>query len=121
MTLNNSSESTFKSVPWLQGMNYPIRRKISRLVCGEKEIPLGEKTSVMGILNVTPDSFYDGGRYIALDNALRRIERMIAEGADIIDIGGESTRPRSVGVSEEEELKRVIPVIKESKKRFDVI
>ncbi|HSE83554.1 MAG TPA: dihydropteroate synthase [Thermodesulfobacteriota bacterium] len=75
----------------------------------------------MGILNVTPDSFYDGGRYLALDNALRQIERMITEGADIIDIGGESTRPRSSGVPEEEELKRVIPVIKEAKKRFDII
>ncbi len=121
MTLNNPFESTSKSVPPLQGMSYPVRRKISRFRCGEREIPLGEKTSVMGILNVTPDSFYDGGRYIALDNALRQIDRMIAEGADIIDIGGESTRPRSSGVSEEEELKRVIPVIKESRKRFDII
>lgn len=75
----------------------------------------------MGILNVTVDSFYDGGRYLGIDNALGRIENMVAEGADIVDIGGESTRPGSSGVSEEEELARVIPVIKETKKRFDVI
>lgn len=75
----------------------------------------------MGILNATPDSFYDGGRYYNLDDALRRIERMVVEGADIIDIGGESTRPGSVGVSEEEELRRTIPIIKQARKQFDVV
>jgi len=75
----------------------------------------------MGILNVTPDSFYDGGMYLKLEDALRQTERMIEEGADIIDIGGESTRPGSLGVSEGEELKRVIPVIREVAKRFDIV
>ena len=89
--------------------------------CRETELPLGSRTYVMGILNVTPDSFYDRGRYYNLDNALRRIEQMITEGADIIDIGGESSRPGSVGVPEEEELRRTIPLIKYAKKRFDVI
>jgi len=65
----------------------------------------------MGVLNVTPDSFSDGGEFLSLDRALSRAEQMIAEGADIIDIGGESTRPGSDFVSEEEELQRVIPVI----------
>lgn len=66
---------------------------------------------VMGILNITPDSFADGGRYNRIENALRRAEELAAEGADIIDIGGESTRPGARPVSESEELDRVIPVI----------
>jgi dihydropteroate synthase len=75
----------------------------------------------MGILNVTPDSFYDGGRYMDIDSALRRAGEMLDEGADIIDVGGESTRPGSSGVSEEEELRRVLPVIREIRKRFDAV
>lgn len=75
----------------------------------------------MGVLNVTPDSFYDGGKYLDPDSALRQAEKMVSEGADIIDIGGESTRPGSESVSEEEELKRVIPVIREIIKRFDIV
>lgn len=75
----------------------------------------------MGILNVTPDSFYDGGRYDTLDKALYRSEEMVREGADIIDIGGESTRPGSQQVEEKEELRRVIPVVKEVSKRLDVL
>ncbi len=74
---------------------------------------------VMGILNVTPDSFSDGGRFHLVDDALRRAEEMIDEGADIIDIGGESTRPGSRTVAEEEELNRVLPVIEGVCKRFD--
>lgn len=70
-----------------------------------------EKVRIMGILNVTPDSFYDGSRYFSIDEAVRHAEEMAEEGADIIDIGGESTRPGSGPVSLEEELKRVIPVI----------
>ena len=65
----------------------------------------------MGVLNVTPDSFSDGGQFFSTDRAVAHAEQMIAEGADIIDIGGESTRPGSMFVSEEEELQRVIPVI----------
>ncbi|MGQ3686141.1 MAG: dihydropteroate synthase [Candidatus Loosdrechtia sp.] len=74
---------------------------------------LGKKTHVMGILNVTPDSFYDGGRYTLVENAVNYARKMVEEGADIIDIGGESTRPGAYPVSETEEIKRVIPVIKE--------
>ncbi|PNU21570.1 dihydropteroate synthase [Geothermobacter hydrogeniphilus] len=65
----------------------------------------------MGILNLTPDSFYDGGCYTGLDGALRHAERMLAEGVDLIDVGGESTRPGAAVVSEEEELARVVPVV----------
>lgn len=85
------------------------RRKIS------VEHPL-----VMAILNVTPDSFSDGGAFATLDAALRRVESMINEGADIIDIGGESTRPGGIQVSAEEEIARVVPVIEAITERFDI-
>ena len=75
----------------------------------------------MGVLNLTPDSFYDGGKYTRVDKALKHVESMIVQGADIIDIGGESTRPGSHGVSLEEECGRVIPIIEEINKRFDVV
>src|SRR6185436_453002 len=83
-------------------------------------LPIGERTLVMGILNVTPDSFSDGSQFLSLDTALAHAEQMIAEGADIIDVGGESTRPGAVVVSPEEELSRVVPVIKELSKRTSV-
>lgn len=73
---------------------------------------------VMGILNVTPDSFSDGGNYNSVDQALQQIEKMIDDGATIIDIGGESTRPGSDPVGEKDELQRVIPVIRETIQRF---
>ncbi|MDK2977144.1 MAG: dihydropteroate synthase [Candidatus Marinimicrobia bacterium] len=76
-----------------------------------QSMDLTVKTAVMGILNLTPDSFSDGGLFISRDQALKRAEEMISEGADIIDIGGESTRPGAEAVSEAEELDRVIPVI----------
>lgn len=71
---------------------------------------------VMGILNVTPDSFADGGRYLALDSAMSRVRQMLAEGVDIIDIGGESTRPGAAPVTVDEELGRVVPVIEAIRK-----
>lgn len=78
-----------------------------------------EKTLIMGILNTTPDSFSDGGEFVSVDAALERAEKMIAEGADILDIGGESTRPGSARVSAEEEIRRTVPVIEAIAKRFD--
>lgn len=81
-----------------------------RLACGDKFLDLS-RPQVMGILNITPDSFSDGGKFFLRDAALRQAERLIAEGAAIIDIGGESTRPGSEPVSPDEELARVIPVI----------
>jgi len=74
-------------------------------------MPIGERTLIMGILNVTPDSFSDGGQFVSLDAALAHAEQMIAEGADIIDVGGESTRPGGEPVSVEEEINRVVPLI----------
>jgi len=87
------------------------------LNCGGKLIDLSIP-KVMGILNVTPDSFYDGGRYDTENKILMRIRDMIIEGADIIDIGGMSTRPGSKPVSEEEELSRIIPAIEVIRKHF---
>lgn len=78
---------------------------------GGRELHIGGRGLLMGILNVTPDSFSDGGLYTSLDRAVAQAERMIAEGADIIDIGGESTRPDAKPVSEAEEQDRVLPVI----------
>ena len=82
-------------------------------------LEVGEKTLVMGILNVTPDSFYDGGRYDDLESVLNHARKMIEDGADIIDVGGESTRPGSSHVSASEELRRIIPVIKELSRETD--
>ena len=78
------------------------------------------KPQVMGILNVTPDSFSDGGKYTQIDIALKQVDEMIVNGASIIDIGGESTRPGAKDVSEKDELERVIPVLKAIKQRFNV-
>jgi len=75
---------------------------------------------IMGILNITPDSFSDGGQYLTLDEALKRAHQMIEEGVDIIDIGGESTRPGSEPVSADKELKRITPIIEALKKKSDI-
>ena len=88
---------------------------------GSKELDLSQKPLVMGIVNMTPDSFYDGGKYNDPKKALGRIASLIKDGADIIDIGGESTRPGSLGVSAEEELDRVIPVIEAASAEFDTV
>jgi len=85
-----------------------------------KKIDLEKKVAVMGILNLTPDSFYDGGRYRTEKEILKRVEQMIEEGADIIDIGGESTRPGSDRVSVEEELRRIIPYLRKIRGLFDI-
>ena len=104
-----------------------------QLECGKKEhgdrdmMEIGGKIFdtehqkyIMGILNVTPDSFSDGGRYDTLDAALKHAEEMILDGADILDVGGESTRPGHVQITEEEEIARVVPIIKKLKEKFDV-
>ena len=81
-------------------------------------MPIGERTLIMGILNVTPDSFSDGGQFLSVDDALAQAERMISDGADIIDVGGESTRPGGEPVSVAEEIARVVPVIEALSQRF---
>lgn len=87
---------------------------------GSREFDVKKHTYVMGILNVTPDSFSDGGNYTETDRALFRVEQMLKEGADLVDIGGESTRPGYVPVPEEEEIRRIYPIIEAVKSRFDV-
>jgi dihydropteroate synthase len=94
--------------------------KIRQWKLSRGSLPYGERTLVMGVLNVTPDSFSDGGQFYSLDLAMAHAVQMIAEGADIIDVGGESTRPGSAFVSEEEELQRVIPVIERLTSRTSV-
>lgn len=78
-------------------------------------------TMICGILNITPDSFSDGGKHFKIDNALEQAGRLIDQGAKILDIGGESTRPGSTNVSDDEEIERIVPVIEKIKKEFDVI
>lgn len=87
---------------------------------GNREFDLANETYVMGILNITPDSFSDGGKYNSLDNALFHTEEMIKDGAAIIDVGGESTRLGYTLLSEEEEIQRVVPVIEAIKSRFNI-
>ena len=85
-----------------------------------RTLPIGPRTLIMGVLNVTPDSFSDGAQFFSVDAALEHARQMIAEGADIIDIGGESTRPGAAIISAEEEMQRVIPVIEALVKEFSV-
>lgn len=87
---------------------------------GNREFAVGNHTYLMGILNVTPDSFSDGGKFNGPDAALAHVEQMIKEGADVIDIGGESTRPGHQQISEEEETERTAPIVELIKERFDI-
>jgi dihydropteroate synthase len=87
---------------------------------GNKEFKIGERTYIMGILNFTPDSFSDGGKFNNMDIAITHVKEMIENGADIIDVGGESTRPNHTPVEEDEEINRVIPIIKAIREKFDI-
>lgn len=87
---------------------------------GNRDFKVSGKTYVMGILNVTPDSFSDGGKWNRMDAALAHVEEMLKDGMDVLDIGGESTRPGYTLLSDEEETERVVPVIEAVKARFDV-
>lgn len=92
----------------------------SNIRIGDTDFKIGERTYIMGILNVTPDSFSDGGKYNSVEAALAHAKEMIEEGVDIIDIGGESTRPNHIAITDEEEIKRVIPIIKAIKREFHI-
>ena len=89
--------------------------------CGDRVFDLSGRALVMGILNVTPDSFSDGGRYAATDAAIAHARRMLEDGADILDVGGESTRPGALPVAADEELRRVIPVIEAVRRETDAV
>ena len=90
------------------------------MIIGGKNFDTENEMYIMGILNVTPDSFSDGGKFNTMDAAMHHAQEMIMEGADIIDVGGESTRPGHVVISEEEEIERVVPVIEKLKASLDV-
>ncbi len=95
-----------------------MKQQSSPFVCGDYKLDLGERTHLMGILNATPDSFYDGGNYSAPESALKKVEQMVENGADFIDVGGESTRPGAKALSAKEEKERVLPIIRVIKKFF---
>jgi dihydropteroate synthase len=95
-------------------------RRRFRLRLGAHTLEVGSRPTVMGVLNVTPDSFSDGGRYLDPAEAVARAERLVAEGADLVDVGGESTRPGSDPVPEDEELSRVLPVVETLASRLSV-
>ena len=95
-------------------------RKHYHLQWGAHRLELGKKTLAMGVVNITPDSFSDGGDFFSTDRAIVQGEKLARDGADIVDVGGESTRPYSEGVSLQEELNRVIPVIKALAARISV-
>ncbi|AKL94429.1 dihydropteroate synthase FolP [Clostridium aceticum] len=103
----------------MQNIQYYPNRKIE-LNCGQYTLMLGSKTYVMGILNVTPDSFSDGGNYLNVEKAIIHAQKMVLEGADIIDIGGESTRPGAGEVSADVELSRLLPVLERLVKEVKV-
>ena len=94
--------------------------KTYNLVWGEHRLALGKRTCVMGILNVTPDSFSDGGEFFILDDAVAQGQKIFEDGADILDVGGESTRPFSDAVSAEEEIRRVVPLIENLAARISI-
>ena len=97
-----------------------FKRKKFRLRLPSRVLALGERTLIMGVLNVTPDSFSDGGLFLNADAAVARALEIERAGADILDIGGESTRPGSVGISAEEELRRIIPVLERLRGRLKI-
>lgn len=97
------------------------KRRQYNWACGERDVRLGDRTLVMGILNVTPDSFSDGGAYFDPAKAVARALEMVAQGADMIDIGGESTRPGSEPVPEAEEIRRVVRVVEEFRNQSDLL
>jgi dihydropteroate synthase len=94
-------------------VNYSIK-------CGPYQLDFSKKTYIMGILNATPDSFSDGGKYINIEHAIEHAQEMVENGADIIDIGGESTRPGYTVISEDEEIDRIVPVIEAISKHVSV-
>ncbi len=97
-----------------------MQKNVTNMKIGKRTFQVAESAYVMGILNVTPDSFSDGGKFNELDKALFHVEEMIKQGMDIVDVGGESTRPGYTQISVQEEIDRVVPVIEMIKSRFNV-
>ncbi|SCP99336.1 dihydropteroate synthase [Anaerobium acetethylicum] len=90
------------------------------MIINGRDFKIGERTYIMGILNVTPDSFSDGGKFNSIDRAREKVKKMIYDGADIIDVGGESTRPGYIKISDDEEISRVVPIISMISNEFDI-
>lgn len=107
------SKNTREVFKMQTSVNYSIK-------CGPHQLDFSKKTYIMGILNTTPDSFSDGGKYNSIDQAVEHAKEMVENGADIIDIGGESTRPGYTVISEEEEIERVVPIIEAISKHVSV-
>ena len=118
-SIKHQASNTKHSISSPQSL--PSKRSSFIWACRDQVVQLGPRTLIMGILNVTPDSFFDGGNYFTLDQAIQRGLTMVKEGADIIDVGGESTQPDSVRISVQEELKRVIPVVRELVKQGNTL
>ena len=116
-----NEQSSCTGSPVVPGLDriFPAYRRPALFRAGRFRFSLGQKTYIMGILNVTPDSFSDGGLFADAEAALRQAGQMLADGADIIDIGGESTRPGHALVSDEDEMERVIPVIRKIIAQYD--
>lgn len=102
----------------MRNVIFKNNRKIY-IECGKHTLKLGERTLIMGILNVTPDSFSDGGKFNSLENAVVHAKQMIEDGADIIDVGAESTRPGYTVISDEEEIERLTPIITALQREID--
>lgn len=107
------------SLPISHSGHEPQIVRPAALQAGRFEFPLRRRTYLMGILNVTPDSFSDGGQFLTIDQAVHHADEMLQSGADILDIGGESTRPGFTPVSADDELRRVIPIIEKLTQKFD--
>jgi len=103
---------------WIEPVSRMTHRRIFHLKLRKRSLALGERTLLMGVLNVTPDSFSDGGKYFAVGKAVKAALAMQDAGADILDIGAESTRPGSSGISAAEELSRLLPVLQELRGRL---
>ncbi len=97
-----------------------VKKREKILNCGGKPLAVGRRPKIMGILNITPDSFFDGGKYSGLESAIARAHQMVKEGADVIDVGGESSRPGSDPVEVKKEINRVVPVVSRLAKELDV-
>jgi len=97
-----------------------MEQNLGVIKAGSYELNYRNKTLIMGILNVTPDSFSDGGKYTQIEKAIKKAEQMVADGADLIDIGGESTRPGYTRISDEEEIERIVPIIEAITKNVEV-
>jgi len=101
-------------------MSLPVQSENFKLHLGKRTLDLSSRTHLMGVLNVTPDSFSDGGKFLDAKSAITQGLLMAEEGADIIDVGGESTRPGADAISAEEEARRILPVIQGLTKKTGV-